>query len=63
MQRKTYPLRISPDILKAMQQWAADDLRSANAQIEFVLREALVKAGRYPGKTAGNESSGGSKPG
>ncbi len=47
MKRKTYPLRINPEILAAMQRWANDDLRSMNAQIEFVLRESLVQAGRY----------------
>ena len=46
MNRKTYPLRINPEILTALQQWANDDLRSVNAQIEFVLRESLIKAGR-----------------
>ena len=47
MKRKTYPLRINPEILEAMQKWANDDLRSVNAQIEFVLRESLIKAGRF----------------
>lgn len=47
MKRKTYPLRINPEILSAMQRWANDDLRSVNAQIEFVLRESLIKTGRY----------------
>lgn len=46
MKRKPFPLRIHPDILDAMQQWANDDLRSVNAQIEFVLRESLRRAGR-----------------
>ena len=45
-ERKAYPLRISADVLDAVQRWADDDLRSANAQIEYVLREALRKAGR-----------------
>jgi len=36
-----------------MQRWAEDDLRSLNAQIEFVLREALRKAGRLPKRTPG----------
>jgi hypothetical protein len=45
-QRKAYPLRISADVLEALQRWAADELRSVNAQIEFALREALRKAGR-----------------
>lgn len=44
--KKAYPLRISARVLAAMQRWADDDLRSVNAQIEFVLREALRKAGR-----------------
>ena len=44
--KKPYPLRISEDVLAAMQRWADDDLRSTNAQIEFVLRDALVKSGR-----------------
>ena len=45
-EKKAYPLRISAAVLEAMQHWADDDLRSVNAQIEFVLREALRKAGR-----------------
>jgi len=44
--RKAYPLRINEDILAAMQRWADDELRSVNAQIEYVLRQALVKSGR-----------------
>ena len=47
-ERKAYPLRIGADVLEALQRWAADELRSVNAQIEFVLREALRKAGRLP---------------
>lgn len=45
-EKKAYPLRISAAVLEAMQRWADDDLRSVNAQIEFVLREALRKQGR-----------------
>jgi len=44
--KKAYPLRIGADVLLAMQRWADDDLRSVNAQIEYVLRDALRKAGR-----------------
>ena len=44
--RKAYPLRISTTVLDAVQRWANDDLRSVNAQIEFLLREALRKNGR-----------------
>lgn len=46
MAKKAYPLRIQEDVLAAMQRWADDELRSVNAQIEYVLRDALVKAGR-----------------
>jgi hypothetical protein len=51
-ERKPFLLRIDPDVLGALQKWASDDLRSLNAQIEFVLRDALAKVGRTPGATA-----------
>jgi hypothetical protein len=44
--KKSYPLRINEQVIAAMQRWADDDLRSLNAQIEYVLRDALVKSGR-----------------
>jgi hypothetical protein len=44
--KKSYPLRINEQVLAAIQRWADDDLRSLNAQIEYVLRDALVKSGR-----------------
>ncbi len=46
--KKAYPLRINAEVLNAVQRWADDELRSLNAQIEYVLREALRKAGRLP---------------
>ena len=46
MAKKAYPLRINEEILNAMQQWSDDELRSLNAQIEYVLRDALRKSGR-----------------
>ena len=46
MSKKAFPLRINADVLAAMQRWADDDLRSVNAQIEYVLRETLLKHGR-----------------
>ena len=45
-EKKAYPLRISADVLDAVQRWANDELRSVNAQIEYVLRDALRKARR-----------------
>lgn len=44
--KKSFPLRINEDILSAVQKWAADDLRSVNAEIEYLLREALRQSGR-----------------
>ncbi|WP_414828382.1 hypothetical protein [Alteromonas sp. H39] len=41
--KKAYPLRINEKVLAAMQRWADDELRSVNAQIEYVLRDALLK--------------------
>lgn len=46
--RKPFALRVEEKTLHAMQRWANDELRSLNAQIEFVLREALRRAGRMP---------------
>jgi hypothetical protein len=45
-ERKPFLLRIDPSVLEALQRWAGDDLRSLNAQIEFVLRRALQAEGR-----------------
>lgn len=44
--RKAFLLRIDPRLYAALERWAADELRSVNAQVEFVLREAVRKAGR-----------------
>ncbi|WP_223621624.1 Arc family DNA-binding protein [Lysobacter sp. ESA13C] len=46
--KKAYPLRINAEVLAAVQRWADDELRSLNAQIEYVLRDALRKNGRLP---------------
>ncbi|MBU8975156.1 Arc family DNA binding domain-containing protein [Lysobacter sp. FW306-1B-D06B] len=51
-EKKAYPLRINADVLTAAQRWADDELRSLNAQIEYVLRDALRRAGRLPGPPA-----------
>ncbi|MGY0058789.1 hypothetical protein ACWY4P_19935 [Streptomyces sp. LZ34] len=47
-QRKQVLLRLDPAVHDALARWAADELRSANAQIEFLLRKALAEAGRLP---------------
>ncbi|MEG3193010.1 Arc family DNA binding domain-containing protein [Lysobacter sp. D1-1-M9] len=54
-EKKAYPLRINAEVIAAAQRWADDELRSLNAQIEYVLRDALRKAGRLP--QAGDSSS------
>ncbi|MGO9583202.1 MAG: TA system antitoxin ParD family protein [Acidimicrobiales bacterium] len=49
-ERKSVLLRLDPAIHDALAHWAADELRSANAQIEFLLRRALAEAGRLPSR-------------
>ena len=46
--RKPFLLRTEPEVLEALQRWAADELRSVNGQIDFLLRRALQRAGRLP---------------
>ena len=53
--RKAFALRIDEKTLAAMHRWAEDDLRSLNAQIEFVLRDALRKAGRISDEKSRNK--------
>ena len=50
-ERKAFLLRIDPAVLDALQRWAAEDLRSLNSQIEFVLRRALQREGRPVGSS------------
>ena len=47
-ERKQLLLRLDPGVHDALARWAADDLRSVNAQIEFLLRQALARSGRLP---------------
>ena len=58
-EREAFLLRIDPRVLDAVRRWARDDLRSVNAQMEFLLRRALREAGRLP-KPSGR---GGDSPG
>ena len=50
--RKQYPLRVDPEIWDAVQRWADDEMRSANGQVEWILRQALRQAGRLPKRKA-----------
>ncbi len=55
--RKTYLLRVPPELFSALQSWADDEFRSVNAQIEFLLTDAVRAAGRRgSGALAGAES-------
>lgn len=47
-ERKPFLLRVDPEVLARLQAWAAEDMRSLNGHIEYLLREALRKAGRLP---------------
>ena len=49
--KKSFPLRIDPALWVEIERLAAQELRSANAQVEFMLREALLKRGRIPART------------
>jgi hypothetical protein len=60
--RKVYPLRIDKGLYEALERWAADDLRSVNAQIEFLLRESMRWAGRLPGPGDGEATGPSGRP-
>ena len=46
--KKSFPLRINEETWEAVRRWSDEELRSVNAQIEYVIRDALRKAGRLP---------------
>ncbi|WP_027482802.1 hypothetical protein [Deinococcus pimensis] len=46
--KKAFALRVSPDLYAALERWAADELRSVNGQIEYLLTDAARRAGRLP---------------
>jgi hypothetical protein len=58
-QRKPFLLRLDPTTHEALQRWADADMRSLNAQIEFLLRRALRETGRLPGAAAEAEPGAG----
>ncbi len=47
-ERKPFLLRIPPELWRELEKWAADDLRSVNGQIEYLLRQALAKRKKPP---------------
>ncbi len=46
--KKSFLLRMNPKLYEALERWAADEFRSVNAHMEFLLREAVLRAGRFP---------------
>ncbi len=46
--KKSFLLRMNPELYEVYEAWSADELRSVNAHLEFVLRDAAVRAGRWP---------------
>ncbi|MEO8146465.1 MAG: Arc family DNA binding domain-containing protein [Bacteroidia bacterium] len=50
-EKKAIILRINPETSKLLEKWAADDFRSLNAQIEFLLQQALLDSGRMKKKS------------
>jgi hypothetical protein len=46
--KKPFVLRMDPEIRNALEKWASDEFRSTNGQLEWIIREALKKAGRLP---------------
>ena len=55
--KKSYPLRIDPALWGAIERLAAQELRSANAQVEYLLREALARRGRLPEAAAADDAA------
>lgn len=53
-EKKAFVLRIDPEVLKKVEKWAADEFRSTNGQMEWILVQALKKAGRYKEKPESN---------
>ncbi|HBC93330.1 MAG TPA: hypothetical protein DCZ10_10665 [Pelotomaculum sp.] len=53
--KKKFPLRIDAILYDVLERWAADEFRSVNAQIEFLLRQAAFRAGRVPAASDAQE--------
>ncbi len=55
--RKPFLFRTDPEVFEALQRWAADELRSVNGQIDYLLRDSLRRAGRFPQRAKLDEST------
>jgi len=51
-EKKAFALRIDADVMKAIEKWAADEFRSVNGQIEWMLNQSLKEQGRHPSKAS-----------
>lgn len=60
-EKKSFLLRMNPKLYEVMEKWAADEFRSVNAHIEFLLRDAAVKNGRWGPRNQPAEEEGSSK--
>ncbi|SFB57176.1 Arc family DNA-binding protein [Algoriphagus aquimarinus] len=54
--KKAFALRLDENMMKAIEKWAADEFRSTNGQLEWIIRESLKKAGRLPKGESGNSN-------
>ena len=52
--KKPFVLRMDPEVLRAIEKWAADEFRSSNGQMEWIIHEALRKSGRLPKTKSSN---------
>ncbi len=55
--KKAFALRINADLMNSIEKWAADEFRSTNGQLEWIISEALKKSGRYPKPKRTSEDS------
>ncbi|OPX86507.1 MAG: hypothetical protein A4E53_02940 [Pelotomaculum sp. PtaB.Bin104] len=57
-EKKKFLLRLDPKLYDALEKWSADEFRSVNAHIEFLLREAVRKSGRFPTRMSSSDDRG-----
>jgi hypothetical protein len=57
--KKTFVLRADPEVFKAIEKWSADEFRSTNGQLEWIISKALREAKRYPKKSNPEEQNNG----
>lgn len=57
-EKKTFVLRLNPEVYKCLEKWAADEFRSINGQIESIIDKALKDSGRYPKKNLSEKETG-----